>query len=127
MQVLGDYPATPWFVFLQDDAVVLENKRSTFLAELQNVTQTETSPVMKLHKSGNVALLFHRYYLQSFASYAMLRHDKMPIDWLLDSYNSHNLVKRVQLLHMQLLRSFGKRYLSYMQMEHSFWIQEKVS
>lgn len=85
-RMLYEYPTTPWFLFLQDDAVLKEEYRLSFHQNLRELIDKKSSPVFKLSRQGNVALLFHRAFLQSFAAYSLLRHDKLPIDWLLNCH-----------------------------------------
>lgn len=112
-KMLADYPATPWFIFLQDDAILKEDHRQRFLQTMMALGRKGTIPVSKLNQRGNVAILFHRYYLQSFTPYALLRYDKLPIDWLLANHASEVLgVDNIPVLklfaHVGVQSTYGK-------------------
>jgi len=97
--MLAKYPSTPWFIFLQDDAVLKIDEREMFPQTLKTLVEQQASPISKLNHRGNVALMFNRYYLQSFASYALLRYDQFPIDWLLDLHMKQVLGKPPPIHH----------------------------
>ena len=82
-KMLLAHPETQWFVFLQDDAVLHRTVTDLYATLRSLVEKYPLVSVFHLNKWGNVAIMFHRHFLESFMAYANLRFDLMPIDWLL--------------------------------------------
>ena len=109
--MLRTHEHTQWFVFLQDDAVLREEVKDLFGKLRDTIYANPRIPVFHLNRLGNVALMFHRSFLESYVAFANLRFDLMPIDWLLGK-QKHALGTQDKLVdlfrHVGLKSSFAK-------------------
>ena len=108
-KMLLGHPETEWFVFLQDDAVLHKTIKDLYATLRKLVNAHPSVAVFHLNKWGNVALMFHRHFLESFMAYSNLRFDLMPIDWLL-SHHKRTIGSKERVLnifsHVGLKSSF---------------------
>ena len=114
---LREHERTQWFVFLQDDAVLRAEVDDLFHSLRSAIASNPTIPVFHLNKLGNVALMFHRRFLESYVAFASLRFDLMPIDWLLGK-QKHAMGTKDKLInmfrHVGLKSSFAKNDRSHL-------------
>lgn len=113
---LKKFSQTEWFLFLEDDVVVIDTKG--FMYDLKRaLVFGHVNGIVWMGKDTSwlsKAVLMHRDYLESFVDFVKLHYDTLPLDWLLTTFEEtlgHQISKRAFVkvfTHIGKNRSFKK-------------------